>query len=428
MMVRHPRSSSQQGLALRRCLHKCTARPGRRPRYVPGWIAFVSAILILAAAGRHDRVGAQSSGTLEDRIRSQKEQLQKIEQDIKRHNAESKELKQKETSVLEQLSHLGKDISLSKKYLAGLAQKEDLLTQQIDSLRANIHYENDVLSHQKDKLAERLRQMYKRGPDNQWMFILGGDDLSEKLRRYKFLRMVAERDAQLVRTVSERKQGLELEQAALTEALADVANLKTVQQSEAEKLEKSKRTRVAMLNRIRDDTSKHEKAIKELEQSQEKLKNLIGELEQRALSKAEPTNLPPGGFPALKGKLAMPVAGQIIGKYGKSKHPTFGTVTFNNGIDIQAPPGAPIRTVAAGRVEFVDWVAGYGNCIIINHGGGYYTLYAHAADIFVTPDQNISGNVVIGEVGNTDSLHGYACHFEIRKSKQALDPMEWLAK
>jgi murein DD-endopeptidase MepM/ murein hydrolase activator NlpD len=118
----------------------------------------------------------------------------------------------------------------------------------------------------------------------------------------------------------------------------------------------------------------------------------------------------------------------VIGTFGKSRHPTFGTVTFNNGIDIQAEPGAPIRAVAAGRVEFVDWIDGYGNCIIVNHGGAYYTLYAHASEIFVRPNQNVSANDVVAEVGDSGSLKGYACHFEIRKSKQALNPAEWLAK
>ncbi|UCH83180.1 MAG: peptidoglycan DD-metalloendopeptidase family protein [Candidatus Latescibacterota bacterium] len=401
----------------------------RQPKHLPVpealWIVLA---VMIAASVLHGGTMAQSQGSLDDKISDQKKQLKQIERDINKHRAESKKLKQRETSLMEQLSHIGKEISLSEKYLAGLAQKEALLTQQIDTLRASISYEGNVLAHQRVRLAERLREMYKHGPESQWAFILGGDDLAEKLRRYKFMRIVAERDAELVRTVGERKRGLEHEQAALTEALADVASLKSIQESETAKLDKSQRQRVAMLNRIRDDTSKHEKAIAELEKSQEKLKNLILDLERRALSKAEPTNLPPGGFVALKGKLPRPVGGQIIGKYGKSRHPTFGTVTFNNGIDIQAPAGSPIRSVAAGRVEFVDWVAGYGNCIIINHGSGYYTLYAHAADVFVKPDQNISGNEVIGEVGNTDSLHGYACHFEVRKSKQALDPMEWLAK
>ncbi|UCG52626.1 MAG: peptidoglycan DD-metalloendopeptidase family protein [Candidatus Latescibacterota bacterium] len=396
--------------------------PFRRLRTIVGCLSLV----FLAGAMLWQTAASQSSGSLEERIRSQKNKLQKIEQDIKRHREESTELERKETNIRKQLSHLDKEISLSKKYLAGLGQKEDLLTQQIDSLRANIYTESGVLSRQKGKLAERLRQMYKRGPDHQWLFILGGENIAEKVRRYKFLRMVAERDAQLVREVSERKQSLELEQAGLTEALADIASLKRIQESEATKLEKSKRTRVSMLNRIRGDKSKHAKAIEELERSQERLKELIGELLRR--SRDDPTGLPPGGFTGLKGRLARPVDGQVISKFGKSRHPTFGTVTFNNGIDIKAPAGSPVRTVAAGRVEFVDWVAGYGNCIIINHGGGYYTLYAHVADIFVRPDQNVSANEVIAEVGDTDSLHGFACHFEIRKSKQALNPMDWLAK
>jgi septal ring factor EnvC (AmiA/AmiB activator) len=103
-------------------------------------------------------------------------------------------------------------------------------------------------------------------------------------------------------------------------------------------------------------------------------------------------------------------------------------VTFNNGVNIKAAAGTPIRAVAAARVEFVDWIAGYGNCIILNHGGGYYTLYAHAADIFVSPAQSVNAREVIAEVGDSGSLNGYECHFEIRKSKQPLNPADWFAK
>ena len=86
------------------------------------------------------------------------------------------------------------------------------------------------------------------------------------------------------------------------------------------------------------------------------------------------------------------------------------------------------RAVAPGRVEFVDWITGYGNCIILNHGEGYYTLYAHASDIFVAPGQVVARKEVIAEVGDTGSLNGYECHFEIRKAKKALNPSKWFAK
>jgi septal ring factor EnvC (AmiA/AmiB activator) len=371
---------------------------------------------------------AQSSGSLEDRIKSQKSKLQEIEGEIKRHHAQSNELKKKETDVVKQLSYLDKEIALSTKYLSGLKKKEALVTQQIDSLRMNIGQESDVLSRQKKRLAGRLRQMYMRGPQRQWVFVMGGENVADKLRRYKFMRMIADRDARLVHEVSGRKKGLESEQAGLTEALSEIASLRITQEVEAEKLKKSKSARVTMLNKIRKDEGKHKQALADLEKAQGQLRDLIGELERKGLHEKEPTGLPPGGFAALKGRLRRPVDGQVIGTFGQSKHPRFGTVTFNNGIDIQAQAGTPIRSVAAGRVEFVDWIEAYGNCIIINHGGGYYSLYAHASDIFVRADQNVSANDVIAEVGDTGSLQGYACHFEIRKSKQALNPAEWFAK
>jgi murein DD-endopeptidase MepM/ murein hydrolase activator NlpD len=183
-----------------------------------------------------------------------------------------------------------------------------------------------------------------------------------------------------------------------------------------------------MLTQIRNEKSQHVQAIDELKQSEEQLKDLIGQLEQRRLADSDTSGLPPGDFAKLKGKLIKPVNGKITKKFGQDKHPKFGTVTFNNGVNIKAPSGAPIRAVATGKVEFVDWISGYGNCIILDHGGGYYTLYAHTAQIFVTPGQMVGRNDVIAEVGDSGSLNGYECHFEIRKSKQALDPMKWFAK
>ena len=385
---------------------------------------FAGALLATASPPTH----AQSSGSLEDRIKSQKTKLKEIEDEIKRHRAKSSELKKKETDVVKQLSYLDKEIALSTKYLSGLKKKEALLMQQIDSLRADITVESDVLTRQKERLATRLRRMYMDGPEHQWVFVMGGENMAEKLRRYKFMRMIAEYDAGLVREVSDRKLGLEVEQAGVTEALSEIAALRRTQETEAEGLKKNKATRVSMLNRIRKDNAEHKQAITDLEKSQERLRDLIGELERKRVGGKEPTGLPPGGFASLKGKLSRPVEGQIIGTFGQSRHPRFGTVTFNNGIDIQARAGAPIRSVAAGRVEFVDWIEGYGNCIILNHGGGYYTLYAHASEVLVRADEEVSANAVIAEVGDSGSLNGYACHFEVRKSKQALNPMEWFAK
>jgi septal ring factor EnvC (AmiA/AmiB activator) len=118
---------------------------------------------------------AQQSGSLDGRIKSQKDKLKEIEKEIKQHRAKSSELRKKETDVTKQLSYLDKEISLSTKYLSSLKKRESLLTQQIDSLRADLVVESDVLTRERERLAKRLRQIYMQGAiENQWEFVLGG--------------------------------------------------------------------------------------------------------------------------------------------------------------------------------------------------------------------------------------------------------------
>lgn len=370
---------------------------------------------------------AQKSGSLEDRLKAQEKKLNQIRKEIDQRRAKAKELGRAETNVLKKLSGIEKEIDLSEKLLKELGNREALLTEQIDSLKARVGWEGDALVEQEERLATRLRQLYKREPHFRWELLLGSESVHAMLQRYKFLRMVAEWDAKLVREVRNRKETLEHEQAVLTETLADVASLKAAKSEESKQLKGKKNTRLSMLKRIRGEKSRHTKAIQDLEKAQAELQNLIGSLEKKRLEESSYLE-DLGDFAKLKGRLIRPVAGKVIRSFGKNRHPKFGTVTFNSGIDIQAQPGTPIRAVANGVVEFMDWIAGYGKCIILNHGGGYYTLYAHLSDLFVQQNQRVSGGEVIAEVGDSGSLEGFSCHFEIRKAKKALNPLDWFAK
>lgn len=384
-------------------------------------------LTVIAVSSAGLLAGLVHSQGLDNKIDAQKKQLDQIQADINKHREKSKALDREETNVMKQLSNLGKDIDLSQKLIRSLEEREKLLSQRIDTLRVDVAYEDGMLRYQQARLNRRLRQMYMSGPHYDWQVLLSSTDMQDAVRRYKFVRLVAQRDARLVSEVSQRKLSMETEQAALTEAMAEIATAKNERESEAGRLAASKEDQMAMLSRIRSDKTKHDEAIAELKRSQEKLQNLIEELEQRRQSETD-TFVPDGDFAKLKGKLMRPVEGTITKKFGPDRHPKFGTVTFNNGVKIKAPAGTPIRAVAAAKVEFVDWISGYGNCIILNHGGGYYTLYAHAAEIFVHPGQTVKARDVIAEVGNTGSLNGYECHFEIRKSKEALDPMQWFKR
>ena len=386
-------------------------------------VELIVAVIVTAVILAGQMVRAQSN--LGGRINSSKSELQKIEEAIRRHRGESTKLNKEETSVVKQLAHLDKEIALSKRYIQTMKAREALLEENLEGLREGVVIETDQLARQRERLNQRLRQMYMRGPNYKWEMILGSADLQEAVRRYKFATRIAAHDASLIHDVRDRKVRLEIEQATVIETLADMAALRVAGIEENRKLEKSKNRRVAMLRNIRSERSVHAEAIDELEESKKKLQDLLADLERRRLSEKN-SGLPTGEFAKMKGNLIWPVRGKITKQFGENKHPEFGTVTFNNGIDIKAPQGTPIRSVAPGTVEFVDWISGYGNCIILDHGGGYYTLYAHASTVFVAVGQRVASNEIIAEVGDSGSLSGFECHFEIRKSKTALNPLEWL--
>jgi septal ring factor EnvC (AmiA/AmiB activator) len=292
----------------------------------------------------------QGEETLDRRIKSQEKELKKIQDEIEQHRAKSSELAQKASGISRRLASLDKEIELSEKFIGELENREALLTEQIDSLRTRVGLEKGALAAQNDQLMRRLRKLYMREPHFSWEILLGSENIHEMLQKYKYLKLIAEWDAKLLREVRERKTGLEHEQAMLTETLADIAALKQTKTRESDQLKRSKKDRLAMLGEIKSEKSRSEKAIKELEEAQSELKNLISVLEKKRLD--EMSHLPDmGDFSALKGRLVRPVNGKIVRAFGKNRHPRFGTVTFNSGVDIQASPGAPIRAVATGVVH-----------------------------------------------------------------------------
>jgi septal ring factor EnvC (AmiA/AmiB activator) len=361
---------------------------------------------------------------LDGRIKSKEAELQKLRREIAEQRKKIQDVERKEKSELEYLRRLEREEKLTRKLLSGLAEKEEMYQQQVGQLRSDLTSNEKVYRYRLDILARRLREMYKDGPHELWQELLGATDFSDLLQRYKFLTIIAENDADLVRDIREQGAEIERQEAALTEALHEVTVSRREKQGELDRLEENERKRKSVLKDLGDSKQVYQKKIEELASSEQKMLDFIGELERRRLEQAQDwSDYGERDFPGLKGRLIRPVEGNTVREFGRFRHPEFGTVTFNSGIDIEARSGSPVRAVAKGRVEYVDILPGYGNCIIINHGGGYYTLYAHADRSLVAQGDKVDAGMVIAEVGPASDS---PIHFEIRKSKKALDPLEWL--
>ena len=124
----------------------------------------------------------------------------------------------------------------------------------------------------------------------------------------------------------------------------------------------------------------------------------------------------------------MPVKGKIISFFGPYKNNEFKTINFRSGIEIKADMGEPIRAVYDGRILYASWFKGYGNMIIIDHKNNYYTVYAHAQDLFASKGDAVEMGEVVATVGDSGSMVGPSLHFEVRYHGKPLDPLKWIKK
>jgi septal ring factor EnvC (AmiA/AmiB activator) len=174
---------------------------------------------------------------------------------------------------------------------------------------------------------------------------------------------------------------------------------------------------------LSEATRRLEAFIKDLQEKQRRLAKVPPPSRPRPI----PGDIAPGtGFGALRGRLLWPADGRVVAEYGPQVNPRFGTKTFRNGIDIEAAEGTTIMAVYPGHVLYTGWFRGYGNLIIMDHGGEYYTLYAHAADIRVAEGDEVKQGQAIGTVGDTGSLQGPRLYFEVRHEGKPQDPAQWL--
>jgi septal ring factor EnvC (AmiA/AmiB activator) len=134
-------------------------------------------------------------------------------------------------------------------------------------------------------------------------------------------------------------------------------------------------------------------------------------------------------FGRSSGRFPWPVDSRnVVAKFGKFKHPKFRTVVINRGIHISATYGLPVYSVFGGVVKYADWFEGYGKMVIIQHGGGYYTIYCHMSDISVKEGDKVGIKQTIGAVGDSESFFGNELYFEMRKKSEPVDPLLFLSR
>jgi septal ring factor EnvC (AmiA/AmiB activator) len=349
------------------------------------------------------------------------------------------EARKREAGLLAELDAIDRRLTEKRKQVAKLDSRIQKAQSEITGLRAEITRLENQRTGQEQVLGLRLQALYKLHVAGGVLPLLfSGDDPLARATQLRHLTTLATVDARLIReyrgvseSLAERTASLEVRQKELGVLKAEAEAGRTEANREAAR-------RLGMLARVKDERTYHDRMVGELTEASKRLEAFVRELQekQRRLAKVPPATrsrtIPPddgaprAGFAALRGHLHWPVEGKVVGEFGAQIHPRFGTRTFRNGIDIDVAQGTNIVAVYAGRVLYTGWFRGYGNLIIVDHGGSYYTLYAHAAEVKVKEGDEILQGQTIGTVGDTGSLQGPRLHFEVRYDGKPQDPAEWL--
>ncbi|MDH7500182.1 MAG: peptidoglycan DD-metalloendopeptidase family protein [candidate division NC10 bacterium] len=373
----------------------------------------------------------------EEAIEKKLEKGQKDLQDIRRAIATEKkkvgEKIQQEKRISSELARIRRQLGEKRREAAKLQREIDLRRSGIRQLNREIQSSEARLSKAKVLLATRLRAIYKQGETGVPSLLLSATSLHQAALNLRYLQAIAHQDRQLIRNfqreISSQREKKE-EVARQLKNLSSSERALRAKQKEIAQDELQKRT---LLAQIRSEKALSLHRISELQRSSQALQALIGDLQEKMkAARASPTKgaetafLQGLHFASAKGKLPWPSQGDLIASFGRREHPRYHTFTFNKGIDIAAPMGEEIRAVFEGIVLFADWFRGYGRLAIIDHGQGFFSLYAHASELMVKAGDKVSPRQVIGKVGDSASPEGPRLHFEIRQDGKPMDPLQWL--
>lgn len=377
-------------------------------------------------------------------IAKKTEELEKLRKDIAAYEEKLKESEKKEKTTLTHLDNLEKQSTLIRKLVRQLREQEKQITSDIKEAKASISDLETQLQFLKSHYAKYVRSVYMNNRVYDVELLLSSNSINQLSIRIQYLKRFSDQRAKDLQGILDNKSSLEKQNDQLQASLEKERALLAEKTKEERSLKNKTSQRRSMLRGIRSDKKQFQQELARKNQAVKEIEKIIADLIERERIRKEkeaaearererrgeiakaPTE-PAGTFHQRRGKLNWPVSrGAIASRFGRQVHPTLKTVTQNTGIDISSTAGSDVLAVANGEVSVVSFIPGFGNLLILNHYGGYRTVYAHLSDIAVSENQTVIEGQVIAKSG--DSVEGNILHFEIWKDREKQDPEDWLVK
>lgn len=370
-----------------------------------------------------------------------KDELSGVKQEIRAQKKLITKTRKVEAAVSTELQGILRTLEQKKSDLGQLGRDLRGVESSLDRTGREIQKVTDVASRKRAEIERRLSSLYKAGELGALRMFFSAESFPQLVENIRYMKSILENDKRIFTEYNQQIDQLRNLKTNLERDALKKERIMTGIEQKKREIEEEKSKKAAYLGKVRQDRKGYEGSLKELQANASRLQAMITRLDalsRRRLSSrhekpgakqkplAELPPVPDRGFASQKGRMSLPVRGEIIESYGKHKHPDFNSFTFSKGLSISASSGSEIKAIYEGTVIFSDYFKGFGNMIIVDHGGGYFSLYAHASRLAKKVGAEVARHETIAAVGDVDSSKGSILYFEIRHQGKPVDPAGWV--
>ena len=381
-------------------------------------ILFLVIISPVSAAKKNN--SSSSKGSIDAQIEAEEKKRSELSKQIQNYRKQIKEMGEKVEGLLTRVNTLQQDESVARQELTVLELQNQKIQDNIDALDENIKDEQVKINELSEQMKGRLLDMYKYGEAETMRMMFASRSVFEAVETAHLLSLVNQRDEAILSQLQSRVQNLDLSRQTLDEQQTRLKEKTEAVQNQRDKYKKSIKDTNNFIKSIQRKKVLAEKAAEEAEQAQRQAGQMIANLQRKRAQKIYVTG---------KGSIFnWPVRGALSSGYGYRTHPILKRKILHSGIDIAAPNGTAIKAPAAGEVIYDGWLRGYGRVVVLDHGRGFSTLYAHLSASLVKEGQVVKNGATIAKVGKTGNTTGYHLHFEVRVFGTPENPIKFLKK
>ncbi len=381
-------------------------------------------------------------------VADKREDLKELRSRIDNLRKELSASEESQADAADQLKQVERQISDGERKLLGLKRDQTRLQNTLQEMARQSRELEGTLAQQQSQLERLLYRQYIQGSPDALQLLLNGDNPNQLARDLYYLSTIARARTELL---GDMRLTLKKQKALAEDArnrAAELAEVEAEQKAQHAELLKQRAERQKILNQIASKVKAQKQEIGNLQRNEKRLANLVDRLTRLLAEQArkpppprpaapgqktppagtgpENRHLPTatsGNFARLQGQLRLPARGQVVGRFGAARE---GGSTWK-GLFIRAGEGSEVKAVANGQVVYAEWMRGFGNLMIIDHGAGYLTVYGNNDSLLKQVGDRVQGGETISTVGNSGGNQESGLYFELRHQGKALDPMKWVS-